>query len=69
MFATIQKYLLINYPLLWNTKIVPVVFYGLLFHIIFFTLGYFNGSIDFTESENNYGYNTHDGQLVFYVFW
>ena len=65
MFATIQKYLLINYPLLWNTKIVPVAFYGLLFHIIFFTLGYFNGSIDFTESENNYGYNTHDGTIGF----
>ncbi len=65
MFATIQKYLLINYPLLWNTKIVPVVFYGLLFHIIFFILGYFNGSIDFTESENNYGYNTNDGTIGF----
>ncbi|WP_395054074.1 hypothetical protein [Flavobacterium sp.] len=65
MFATIQKYLLINYPLLWNTKIVPVVFYGLLFHIIFFTLGYFNGSIDFTESESNYGFNTNDGTIGF----
>ena len=65
MFATIQKYLLINYPLLWNTKIVPLVFYSLLFHIVFFILGYYNGTIDFTETENNYRYNTNDGTIGF----
>lgn len=65
MFKNIQKYLLINYPLLWNSKIVPLAFYAFLFHIVFFIIGYTNGAIDFTESESNYRYNTNDGTFGF----
>ena len=66
MFKNIQKYLLINQPLLWNLKIVPVAFYMAIFHIIFFILGYINGAINFTESEDHYDYNQNQGIIIFF---
>ena len=65
MFKNIQKYLLIHYPLLWNTKIIPLVFYAILIHIVFFIIGFANGAIDFTETETNYRYNSNDGTFGF----
>ncbi len=55
MFKNIQKYLLINQPLLWNLKIVPITFLLILFHILFFIIGYLNGELNFLETERNYG--------------
>jgi len=52
MFKDIQKKLLLNYPLLWNTKFVPMVAIGLLLHLIFFGLGYLDGTIDFSNRNN-----------------
>lgn len=49
MFKDIQKQLLLKYPLVWNTKLVPMLAIGLLFHLIFFGLGYFDGTIDFSN--------------------
>ncbi len=65
MFKKIQKYLLINYPLLWNTKIVPAITFTILFHILFFIIGYFNGIIDFTN-ENYYDYGFTSGVIIFF---
>ena len=65
MFKKIQKYLLINYPLLWNTKIVPAITIALLFHILFFIIGYGNGFIDFT-SENQYESTISNGVIIFF---
>lgn len=48
MLKDIQKKLLLKYPLIWNTKFVPMLLIGMLFHIIYFGIGYLNGSIDFT---------------------
>lgn len=52
MFKDIQKKLLLNYPLLWNTKFVPMVAIGLLLHLIFFGLGYLDGTIDFSDRKS-----------------
>lgn len=52
MFKDIQKKLLLKYPLLWNTKFVPMVTIGLLLHLIFFGLGYLDGTIDFSNRNN-----------------
>ena len=52
MFKDIQKKLLLKYPLLWNTKFVPMIAIGLLLHIIFFGLGYLDGTIDFSNKNN-----------------
>ena len=65
MFKNIQKYLLINHPLLWNLKIVPVSFYLILLNIIFFVLGYTNGAINFKDTDDNYSSNFIDGIIIF----
>ena len=52
MFKDIQKKLLLQYPMLWNTKFVPMVAIGLLLHLIFFGLGYLDGTIDFSNRNN-----------------
>lgn len=52
MFKDIQKKLLLKYPLLWNTKFVPMIAIGLLLHLIFFGLGYLDGTIDFSNRNN-----------------
>lgn len=48
MFKNIQKKLLLQYPLLWNTKFIPMLIIGVLFQILFFGLGYVDGTIDFS---------------------
>ncbi|NJM78749.1 MAG: hypothetical protein HC854_02415 [Flavobacterium sp.] len=49
MFKDIQKQLLLKYPLLWNTKFIPMIGIGLLLHLIFFGLGFLDGTIDFSN--------------------
>lgn len=65
MFKKIQKYLLINHPLLWNTKVVPAIVLALVFHLLFFTIGYFTGAIDFTK-ENYYQSGFDSSVIVFF---
>lgn len=48
MFKNIQKQLLLKYPLIWNTKFVPMLAIGILFQILYFGIGYLSGSIDFS---------------------
>lgn len=64
MFTKIQKYLLLNHPLLWNTNVAPVSFILLAFHIIFFLIGYINGTLDFNQTSRNYISN--DGVVIFF---
>lgn len=66
MFKNIQKYLLINQPLLWNLKIVPLTVFAIIFHLVFFILGYYNGGLNFTENENSYSFNAGEGTLIFF---
>ncbi len=65
MFKNIQKYLLLNHPLLWNTKVIPTIVFTLIFHGIFFGIGYFNGIIDFQETYS-YNYGVEDGVVIFF---
>lgn len=65
MFKTIQKYLLVNHPLLWNTKIVPLTTIMIILNIVFFALGYHNGAINFSESNNNYISNASEPIITF----
>lgn len=67
MFKKIQNYLLINYPLLWNIKIVPMASFLIVFNIIFFFLGYVSGEIDFTTTGGNYYKNNQEIILFFGV--
>ena len=48
MFKKIQNHLLLKYPLLWNTKFVPMLVIGSVLNIIYFGIGYTNGIIDFS---------------------
>lgn len=52
MFKDIQKQLLLKYPLLWNTKFIPMLIIGIVLHIVFFGLGYIQGTIDFSNEDN-----------------
>lgn len=52
MFKSIQKQLLLQYPLLWNTKFIPMLVIGIGLHILFFGLGYLDGTIDFSNRNN-----------------
>ncbi len=65
MFKNIQKYLLLNHPLLWNTKIIPAVIFTLIFNFLFFGIGYLNGKVDFQET-NSYNYGIEDGIMIFF---
>lgn len=65
MLNNIQKKLLLAHPLLWNTKIVLFSALALVFHLIFFLLGYSKGEIDFTDSNDFYDYGFDDTIIVF----
>ncbi|MGH2666483.1 hypothetical protein [Flavobacterium sp.] len=49
MFKNIQKQLLLKYPLLWNTRFIPMVCIGLLINLLYFFVGYADGTINFKE--------------------
>jgi hypothetical protein len=63
MFKNIQKYLLLNHPLLWNTKVVPALTFAILFHFLFFGIGYLAGGITFKDDYNN---SFDDGIAIFF---
>jgi hypothetical protein len=48
MFKYIQNYILLKYPLLLNTKFVPMLVIGILLNAIYYAIGYANGIVDFT---------------------
>ena len=66
MFKNIQDKLLISNPLLWNLKIVPFAFIALCFHVIFFTLGYANGSVSFSNTNYNSYDSTFDSAVIIF---
>jgi len=56
MLKNIQKNLLLKNPLIWNSRIIPFAALGIVFHIIFFVLGYIQGEISFEEEYKYYNY-------------
>jgi hypothetical protein len=67
MLRKTQNYLLLNHPLLWNIKFVPVFIITVLINIIFFVSGYINGKIDFTQTEEAYAYNDTTPEIVVFL--
>lgn len=66
MLKKTQNYLLLNHPLLWNIKFVPVFIIAAIINLLFFFGGYIYGVIDFTEINDSYRYN--DSTPVFVIF-
>lgn len=56
MFKKTQKYLLLNYPLLWNIKILPIGLTILGLNLLFFFFGFIAGKIDFQETTSYYSF-------------
>lgn len=67
MFKNIQKQLLLKHPLIWNLKIIPLAIIAFAAHIIFVILGYFNGDLNFTETETDYNGDSLDITVVFFA--
>lgn len=65
MFKNIQKQLLLKYPLLWNTKFIPMLIIGVVLNIIYFLIGYYDGTIDFT---GEYIYGDNDDAVLGFGF-
>jgi heme/copper-type cytochrome/quinol oxidase subunit 2 len=51
MFNKIQNYLLLHHPLLWNTRIVPMLALTVALNIMFFLIGLADGAINFKAEE------------------
>ncbi len=54
MFKSIQQRLLLRYPLLWNTKIVPLGALLLALNLCFFILGFAINGISFEDTHRNF---------------
>ena len=67
MFKKTQKYLLLNHPLLWNTRAVPLTCFLLVMHLIFLIIGYISGALDFNETDRNYNSNSEGITMFFSV--
>jgi hypothetical protein len=57
MLKKIQNHLLINHPIAWNTKVIPLSILLVLLNIIFFIVGYTTTSVNFDETDRNYLYD------------
>lgn len=56
MFKKIQLRLLLSNPLLWNIKILPVLFAMGIINLIYFLIGYLAFPIDFKETSNTHNF-------------
>lgn len=50
MIKRIQKYLLSNHPILWNVRLVPMLFVLLAIHLVIFGIGYLSTNTDFNKT-------------------
>lgn len=65
MINKIQKYLLLNHPMLWNIRLVPMALILLGAHIIFFSIGYFSADTAFDRYAYYYSAFDQLGLLYF----
>lgn len=49
MLKKIQSYLVLHYPVLWNTRFVPALIVGILLNLFFFCLGFIQTDIVFSS--------------------
>jgi hypothetical protein len=66
MFKKTQEYLLLNRPLLWNLKVLPMAAIMLVIHIVFFVAGYAYGAIDFSETNEKFFFDWTEGFAMFF---
>ena len=66
MIKKIQKHLLLNSPLLWNMRIIPMLFILLFVHLLFFGIGYLTTKVTFTDSYYYYSPFNELGLLYFF---
>lgn len=52
MFKDFNHKFVYNYPLLWNTKIIPFALIALVIHFIFFIVGYQNAIVSSVQNHN-----------------
>lgn len=67
MFKKTQKYLLLNYPLLWNIKILPIGLTILGLNLLFFFFGYISGKIDFQDTSYYYYSSFRNMDLLYFI--
>lgn len=63
MINKIQKYLLLNYPTLWNIKLFPMLLILLGVHMFFGFIGYLAGAISFEDTYYRNSFIFDDGSL------
>lgn len=54
MFKNFNHKFVYQYPLIWNTKIIPFTLVAVLFHLIFFVIGYQNAVVNSVQNHNYY---------------
>lgn len=54
MIKKIQKYLLTHHPIIWNTKLIPMLIVLLGIHLIFFGVGYIASDASFSRIYSHY---------------
>jgi hypothetical protein len=66
MIKKIQKELLLNYPILWNIRIVPVILALMGIHLLFFGIGYAATTVAFDKS-HYYSFLSDDLAILYFV--
>lgn len=54
MFKNFNHKFVYNYPLIWNTKIIPFLLFSLGIHLLFFAVGYQNAIVHSVQIHNYY---------------
>ncbi|NDV68233.1 YfhO family protein [Dysgonomonas sp. 25] len=66
MINKIQRYLLENYPLLWNIRLFPVMLIIVVANVMFFLFGYWSTN---TVFDSSYYYSFLDGDGIFLLYF
>lgn len=66
MINKIQKYLLLHFPIVWNVRLIPMIFVLLIVHSIFFAIGYLSTDIEFSE-RSYYNFPWGDFEILYFI--
>ncbi|HFK5571065.1 hypothetical protein BAX97_07335 [Elizabethkingia meningoseptica] len=62
MLDKFQTKLLLKYPLVWNTKLIPMLIVGIVINALYYLIGYMVGTMDFTQN------NDYKDDVTFFTF-
>jgi len=76
MIKKLNSYLLVNYPIIWNTKVIPMLLVAAIIHVCFYLMGYLS-YISFKDLGEYATLSKKAGvillsiltSLLFFVFW